>query len=131
MEHGFPKEATANVVKPGKSGAGEIKAMTDDFRANPPEEIGGSAVELVRDYKTLKATDAQGNSATLDMPKISNALQYFTIDGTKISVHPSGTEPKIKPYVEVRGETGCLKCYSGADAEARKKVGAVCKSFGV
>ncbi len=66
VEYGFSKETTVNVVKPGKSGADEIKAMMDNFRANPPREIGGSAVELVKDYKTLKATGAQGNSTAFE-----------------------------------------------------------------
>ena len=101
VEYGFSKETTVNVVKPGKSGADEIKAMMDNFRANPPKEIGGSAVSLTKDYKTLKATDAKGNVTALDMPETSNVLQYFTEDGTKISVRPSGTEPKIKFYIEV------------------------------
>ena len=104
VEYGFSKETTVNVVKPGKSGADEIKAMMDNFRANPPKEIGGSAVELVKDYKTLKATDAQGNSTALNMPETSNVLQYFTVDGTKISVRPSGTEPKIKIYYTTLGK---------------------------
>ena len=121
VEYGFSKETTVNVVKPGKSGAEEIKAMMDNFRANPPKEIGGSAVSLIKDYKTLEATDAQGNVSKLDMPETSNVLQYFTVDGTKISVRPSGTEPKIKFYIEVKGEMGCPKCYASADAEAEKK----------
>ena len=112
VEYGFSKETTVNVVKPGKSGADEIKAMMDNFRANPPKEIGGSAVSLTKDYKTLKATDAKGNVTALDMPETSNVLQYFTEDGTKISVRPSGTEPKIKFYIEVKGEMGCPKCYA-------------------
>ena len=99
VEYGFSKETTVNVVKPGKSGAEEIKAMMDNFRANPPKEIGGSAVSLIKDYKTLELTDAQGNVSKLDMPETSNVLQYFTVDGTKISVRPSGTEPKIKFYI--------------------------------
>ncbi len=118
VEYGFSKETTVNVVKPGKSGAEEIKAMMDNFRANPPKEIGGSAVSLIKDYKTLELTDAQGNVSKLDMPETSNVLQYFTVDGTKISVRPSGTEPKIKFYIEVKGEMGCPKCYASADAEA-------------
>ena len=118
VEYGFSKETTVNVVKPGKSGAEEIKAMMDNFRANPPKEIGGSAVSLIKDYKTLEATDVRGNVSKLDMPETSNVLQYFTVDGTKISVRPSGTEPKIKFYIEVKGEMGCPKCYAGADAEA-------------
>ncbi len=131
VEYGFSKETTVNVVKPGKSGAEEIKAMMDNFRANPPKEIGGSAVSLIKDYKTLEATDAQGNVSKLDMPEASNVLQYFTVDGTKISVRPSGTEPKIKFYIEVKGEMGCPKCYASADAEAEKKVEAVRKSLGI
>lgn len=131
VEYGFSKETTVNVVKPGKSGAEEIKAMMDNFRANPPKEIGGSAVSLIKDYKTLEATDAQGNVSKLDMPETSNVLQYFTVDGTKISVRPSGTEPKIKFYIEVKGEMGCPKCYASAEAEAEKKVEAVRKSLGI
>ena len=131
VEYGFSKELTVNVVKPGKSGADEIKAMMDNFRANPPKEIGGSAVSLTKDYKTLKATDAKGNVTALDMPETSNVLQYFTEDGTKISVRPSGTEPKIKFYIEVKGEMGCPKCYASANAEAEKKVEAVRKSLGI
>ena len=131
VEYGFSKETTVNVVKPGKSGAEEIKAMMDNFRANPPKEIGGSAVSLIKDYKTLELTDAQGNVSKLDMPETSNVLQYFTVDGTKISVRPSGTEPKIKCYIEVKGEMGCPKCYTSADAEAEKKVEAVRKSLGI
>ena len=131
VAYGFSKETTVNVVKPGKSGAEEIKAMMDNFRANPPKEIGGSAVSLIKDYKTLELTDVQGNVSKLDMPETSNVLQYFTVDGTKISVRPSGTEPKIKFYIEVKGEMGCPKCYAGADAEAEKKVEAVRKSLGI
>ena len=131
VEYGFSKETTVNVVKPGKSGADEIKAMMDNFRANPPKEIGSSPVKLIKDYKTLKMIDAQGNAVDLDMPETSNVLQYFTEDGTKISVRPSGTEPKIKFYIEVKGEMGCPKCYASADAEAEEKVVAVRKSLGI
>ncbi|MGI6794675.1 phospho-sugar mutase [Bacteroides sp. KG68] len=131
VEYGFSQETTINVVKPGKSGAEEIKAMMDNFRANSPKEIGGSAVCLVKDYKTLKATDARGNVTELDMPEPSNVLQFFTEDGTKISVRPSGTEPKIKFYIEVKGEMGCPKCYAATNAEAEKKVEAVRKSLGI
>ena len=91
----------------------------------------GDAVSLTKDYKTLKATDAKGNVTALDMPETSNVLQYFTEDGTKISVRPSGTEPKIKFYIEVKGEMGCPKCYASANAEAEKKVEAVRKSLGI
>ena len=131
VEYGYSKETTVNVVKPGKSGADEIKAMMDNFRANPPKEIGGSKVVLVKDYLTLKVTDGEGKATDLDMPATSNVLQYFTEDGTKISVRPSGTEPKIKFYMEIKGEMGCAKCYKSAEAEATQKVEAIKKSLNI
>ena len=131
VEYGFSKEFTVNVVKPGKSGAEEIKAMMENFRANPPKELGGSKVVLSKDYKTLKQTDAAGHVTDIDMPEPSNVLQYFTEDGGKVSVRPSGTEPKIKFYIEVKGEMGCRNCFATADAEATEKVEAVKKSLGI
>ena len=75
--------------------------MMDNFRACPPKELGGSEVVLVKDYKALTATDNKGNVTPLDMPEPSNVLQFFTADGTKVSVRPSGTEPKIKVYYSI------------------------------
>ena len=131
VEYGFSKEFTVNVVKLGKSGAEEIKAMMENFRANPPKELGGSKVILSKDYKTLKQTDAEGHVSDIDMPEPSNVLQYFTADGGKVSVRPSGTEPKIKFYIEVKGQMGCRNCFATADAEATEKVEAVKKSLGI
>lgn len=131
VEYGFALNHTINVVKPGKSGADEIKAMMDGFRANPPKELAGSPVVVTKDYKVLKAFDAQGNATALDFPETSNVLQWFTEDGTKVSVRPSGTEPKIKFYIEVRGDMECHKCYKAVRAEAMKKVDAVRESLGL
>lgn len=131
VEYGFKLNKTINVVKPGKSGADEIKAMMDNFRANPPREIAGSPVVKVKDFKTLKETDGNGNSTELQMPEPSNVLQWFTADGTKVSVRPSGTEPKIKFYIEVGGEMGCPKCFDNAKAAANEKFLAVQKSLGI
>lgn len=131
VEYGFKLNKTINVVKPGKSGADEIKAMMDNFRANPPREIAGSPVVKVKDFKTLKETDGNGNSTELQMPEPSNVLQWFTADGTKVSVRPSGTEPKIKFYIEVGGEMGCPKCFDNAKAAANEKFVAVQKSLGI
>lgn len=131
IEYGFALNHTINVVKPGKSGADEIKAMMDRFRANPPKELAGSPVVVTKDYKVLKAFDAQGNATALDFPETSNVLQWFTEDGTKVSVRPSGTEPKIKFYIEVRGDMECPKCYKAVRAEAQKKVEAVRESLGL
>ena len=104
LEYGFSKEFTINVVKPGKSGADEIKQMMTDFRNNPPKELGGSKVVTWKDYQTLEQRDANGNVSKLEMPETSNVLQWFCEDGTKISVRPSGTEPKIKIYYTTLGK---------------------------
>jgi len=101
MEYGFTGNFAVNVVKPGKSGADEIKAMMEAFRSNPPKSLAGSPVAEVRDFKLLEAVDAKGNKCKLNMPEPSNVLQWFAEDGTKVSVRPSGTEPKIKFYMEI------------------------------
>ena len=129
VEYGFSKEKGISVVKPGKSGAEEIKKMMTDFRSNPPKELAGSKVILWKDFQTLKQTDANGKVTDIDMPDTSNVLQYFTEDGSKVSVRPSGTEPKIKFYIEVKGEMGCRKCYDSANATADEKIKSVMTSL--
>ncbi len=131
LEYGFSLNHTINVVKPGKSGADEIKAMMQNFRTDPPKELAGSPVVLTKDYQTLKAVDAEGNQTDIDQPESSNVLQWYTADGTKVSVRPSGTEPKIKFYVEAGGEMGCPKCYPAARNAAMEKVEGVKKSLGL
>ena len=103
IENGFSQERLISVVRKGKSGADEIKAMMADFRTNPPKSLGGSNVSIVKDYATLTATNLQtGKTEKLNQPEPSNVLQFFTEDGSKVSVRPSGTEPKIKFYFEVK-----------------------------
>ena len=130
-EYGFSYEHTINVVKPGKSGADEIKAMMERFRATPPAELVGSKVICTKDYASLEQTDADGNKLKLDMPATSNVLQWYTEDGTKVSVRPSGTEPKIKFYVEVKATMATPADYDAAQAEAAAKVEAVKLSLGI
>ena len=127
-EYGFSKESTINVVKPGKSGADEIKQMMVDFRANPPKELGGEPIVLWKDYQTLEGKKADGSVEKLNMPTTANVLQWFCADGTKISVRPSGTEPKIKFYCEIKdaafkGAADYDKCSKAAEEriEAIKK----------
>ena len=131
LEYGLALNKTINVVKPGKSGADEIKAMMENFRKNRPTEIGGSKVICTKDYGVLKEYDAAGAEKVLDFPEASNVLQWYTEDGTKVSVRPSGTEPKIKFYIEVKGEMECPKCYTAALAQAHVKIDAVAKSLGL
>lgn len=129
LEYGFSKELTVNVVKPGKTGADEIKQMMTDFRNNPPQELGGSKVVLWKDYQTLKQRDADGNVTKIDMPTTSNVLQWFCDDETKISVRPSGTEPKIKFYIEVKDTMKCAGCYGRCNDAAEAKIEAIKKSL--
>ena len=129
-EYGFSKETTINVVKPGKTGADEIKQMMVDFRNNPPKELGGSKICLWKDYQTLEATKADGTKEKLNMPTTSNVLQWFCEDGTKVSVRPSGTEPKIKFYCEVKDSTfKCAGCYERCTNAANEKIEAIKKSL--
>lgn len=129
LEYGFALNKTINVVKPGKTGADEIKAMMENFRTNRPTELAGSRVICTKDYGTLTEYDAEGKGTNLNFPEPSNVLQWYTEDDTKVSVRPSGTEPKIKFYIEVKGNMDCPKCYAGAVADAHEKVEAVKKSL--
>lgn len=130
IEYGFSKETTVNVVKPGKSGADEIKAMMENFRKNPPTELGGSKVTVWKDYQSLEQANADGSVTKLDMPATSNVLQWFCEDGTKVSVRPSGTEPKIKFYIEVKDSTmKCAGCYERCEKASVDKVEAIKKSL--
>lgn len=130
IEYGFSREFTVNVVKPGKSGADEIKQMMTDFRNNPPQELGGSKVVVWKDYQTLEQLEVDGSKSKLDMPTTSNVLQWFCEDGTKVSVRPSGTEPKIKFYIEVKDNTmKCSNCYGRCMEGAEAKIEAIKKSL--
>jgi phosphoglucomutase len=131
QEYGFSKEKGISVTKKGKAGAEEIQQMMEDFRSNPPKEIAGSPVVLIKDYNTLIAKDKNGIESKLVMPTTSDVLQFFTEDGSKVSIRPSGTEPKIKFYVEVRGEMKSLADYDAANEKAETKIEAVKKSLGL
>lgn len=131
LEYGFSREFTVNVVKPGKSGADEIKQMMTDFRNNPPTELGGSKIVIWKDYKTLEQKDANGNITKLVMPDTSNVLQWFSEDETKISVRPSGTEPKIKFYIEVKDKMTSAADYEVCLEKANNKIAAIKKSLGL
>ncbi|MCR4809475.1 MAG: phospho-sugar mutase [Prevotella sp.] len=129
-EYGFSREVTVNVVRPGKTGADEIKQMMTDFRATPPTDLGGSKIVLSKDFQKLEKRDAEGNVTPLDMPDKSNVLQWFCNDGTKVSVRPSGTEPKIKFYLEVKDPSfKGAEDYERCMAAAGEKVEAIKKSL--
>ena len=132
IKYGFSHEEGISVVRKGKQGAEEIQAMMKQFRENPPRQLGGSDVVTIKDYDTLNLTDVKAGTVTkLDMPTTSNVLQYFTADGTKVSVRPSGTEPKIKFYIEVHGTMATAADYDKANTDALAKIEAVKKDLGI
>lgn len=133
IKYGYSKEKGISVVRKGKSGAEEIVAMMKNFRENPMKELGGSPVILIKDYASLEATDVvKGTKSKLDMPVTSNVLQYFSADGSKVSIRPSGTEPKIKFYIEVRGiKMDNYADYDAANAAADAKIEAIKKELGI
>ena len=122
LEYGFSYEFTVNVVRPGKTGADEIKQMMENFRNNPPKQLGDSPIVITKDFLKLEQIDANGNVTKLEMPDTSNVLQWFCENGDKVSVRPSGTEPKIKFYFEVKGEMKCAGCYERCVREALEKI---------
>lgn len=132
LKYGFSKEEGISLVRKGKSGAEEIVAIMKNFRENPPKEIAGKPVSIMKDYSTLEVTDfATGKKSKMDMPTTSDVLQFFCADGTKVSVRPSGTEPKIKFYLEVKGKMETLADFDKVNAEADAQLAAIKKQFGI
>lgn len=132
LKYGFSREEGISVVRPGKTGADEIVAMMKNFRANPHKSLGGSPVVTIKDYSDLNCTDVQtGKVEKMDFPTTSNVLQYFTADGSKISIRPSGTEPKIKFYIEVRGTMNSKADYAEAIKAAEAKTEMIKKELGI
>jgi phosphoglucomutase len=98
---GFYKEALISVTKKGKDGAEQIQQLMQQYRTNPPQEMNGSAVEMIYDVKNARISYPKTQKVeVLNLDK-SNVMQFFLADGSKISARPSGTEPKIKYYFSV------------------------------
>ena len=132
INYGYSKERGISVVRPGKSGADEIAQMMVNFRENPQKTIDGSPVVLIKDFQKLEQRDMRTGEVTkLDMPVTSNVLQYFTEDGTKVSIRPSGTEPKIKFYIEVHDHLDKPENYDAKNEWADAKIDRICQSLGI
>ena len=132
IKNGFSHEVGISVVRPGKSGAEEIQAMMKQFRENPPKTMGGSEIVTIKDYEALTLTDVKSGKVTdMDMPATSNVLQYFTADGSKVSIRPSGTEPKIKFYIEVKEKMETAADYDKCNALANEKIDVIKKDLGI
>ncbi len=130
LEYGYSKEKMISVVRKGKEGADEIRQMMVDFRNETPTILAGSKVSIVKDYLALTAKNmVTGEITKLDFPATSNVLQFFTEDGFKVSVRPSGTEPKIKFYMEVKGDLKKREDYRAAEAKADEKIQAIAKDL--
>ena len=128
-EYGFYKEGLVSVVRKGKSGAEEIQQMMRDYRSNPPAEIDGEKVVCIKDYQVLESKDLVSGTVTkINLPK-SNVLQFFTDKGNKVTVRPSGTEPKIKFYFGVKGELCCKENFDQTNAALDGKIEAIKKSM--
>lgn len=132
LKYGFSREKGISLVRKGKSGAEEIAAIMKQFRENPPKTLAGSPVVVMKDFQSLvKTNTTDGTTEKLDMPATSNVLQYFTADDTKVSIRPSGTEPKIKFYIEVRDNLKDAADYAAAQERADKKIEQLKKDLGI
>lgn len=122
VKYGFYKEELLSITRKGQSGAAEIQQMMADFRSNPPKEINGSQVVKMMDYKSSLGTNLpDGSTFAIELPK-SNVLQFFTADGTKVTVRPSGTEPKIKFYFGVKEELKDIQLFEETRQKLDKKI---------
>jgi phosphoglucomutase len=131
MEYGFYKESLLSVTKKGKEGADEIQQLMKTYRNNPPKSIIGSKVVKIADYQLQETYDTiSGLKSKIVMPK-SNVLQFFTEDGSKISVRPSGTEPKIKFYFGVKGKLHKVDDFDKASKELDEKIEKIKKDLGI
>lgn len=132
MKCGFSRERGISVVRPGKSGAEEIVHMMKNFRENPPKQLAGSEVVVVKDYANLTMRNiATGEVSKMEFPTTSNVLQFFTAAGDKVSVRPSGTEPKIKFYIEVREELNNKADYEATVEKADAHIDRLLEDLGV
>jgi phosphoglucomutase len=130
LEYGYSKEVNVSIYKEGKSGADEIEKMMKQYREQPLTEIAGSKVAIIYDYASLKGYDfIEGEDLTINMPTTSNVLQYFTEDDTKVSIRPSGTEPKIKFYFEVHSKVKSVADIAKADQTASEKIDRIKESL--
>ena len=122
VKYGFYQEGLVSVVRTGKEGAELIQRMMVDYRANPPKEILGSLVVKINDIQTLESFDVRtGKKTHLEQDK-SNVLQWYTEDGTRVCVRPSGTEPKIKFYFGVKATLPSVADYEKVRAELNDKI---------
>lgn len=131
LEYGLYKENLVNIVRKGMSGQSEIKAMMEGYRTNPPKEIAGSKVKLMNDFALSQATDIHtGKISPIELTK-SDVLQFFLEDGSKISMRPSGTEPKIKFYFSVRSHLNDISSFKATEAKLDGRIDEIIVAMGL
>ncbi len=132
LKYGYSKEKMKYIVRKGKSGAEEIEQLMVKFRNNPPEQLAGSRLEWVKDYETLQEKNLiTGESRPIHQKTTSNVLQFFTEDGTKVSVRPSGTEPKIKFYIEVKAAISSREDFDAIEMATSQKIDMVMNDLAI
>lgn len=131
LQFGLFKEKLISVVRKGKSGAEEIQGIMNGYRSNPPASLNNSKVVVVKDYLTGISKDmVTGIEESIDLPS-SNVLQFFTADGGKVTVRPSGTEPKIKFYFGVVAPLDNKKDFEKVDAKLEEKIKSYVSDLGL
>lgn len=132
LRYGYYADKGMNMVRKGREGAEEIKEMMRNFRENPPKELAGQTIVKILDYASLTSLDvASGKQSVLGMPTTSNVLQYYTDGGIKLSIRPSGTEPKIKFYVCVKEPVSKREDLTKARQSAQTKIERITQEIGI
>lgn len=132
LRYGYYADKGMNMVRKGREGAEEIKEMMRNFRENPPKELAGQTIVKILDYASLTSLDvASGKQSSLEMPTTSNVLQYYTDGGIKLSIRPSGTEPKIKFYICVKEPVSKREDLTKARQSAQTKIERITQEIGI
>ncbi|MEI7423030.1 MAG: phospho-sugar mutase [Prolixibacteraceae bacterium] len=132
LTYGYSREKMKYIVRKGKAGAEEIEQLMVKFRNNPPKQLAGSVLECVKDYETLKQKNLlTGEEKPINQKTTANVLQFFTVDGSKVSVRPSGTEPKIKFYIEVKAQLNSKKDFDAVEALTAQKIDEVMNDLAI
>jgi phosphoglucomutase len=132
LRYGYSRERMKYIVRKGKTGAEEIEQLMVKFRKNPPKQLAGSPLERVKDYETLTEKNLlTGETKPIQQKTTSNVLQFFTQDGTKVSVRPSGTEPKIKFYIEVKKALFSRHEFDAVELSATEKIDEVMNDLAI
>ena len=132
LQYGYSREKMKYIVRKGKAGAEEIEQLMVKFRNNPPEQLAGSLLEWVKDYETLLETNLlTGATKAIHQKTTSHVLQFFTVDGTKVSVRPSGTEPKIKFYIEVKAPLASREEFDHVEMATAQKIDLVMNDLAI